>query len=96
MIAYGSNKRFESNNLGDLQQPTYNLEYAPQLFFFDFNPVMGGPIRQNKLWYFGSVSGNRGNTQILDTYFKPDDPSTPENCRNRPPTTCAWPTPAPF
>jgi hypothetical protein len=83
-IAYGSRQEFESNNLGDLQNPPYNFRYVPQLFFFDFNPVVGGPIRENKLWYFGSVSGNRSNTQILDTYFKPDEPSTPENCRNRP------------
>ena len=81
-IAYGSNQRFESNNLGDLQQ-TIGLRYVPQLFFFDFNPVVGGPIRENKLWYFGSVSGNRSNTQILDTYFKPGHPGTLESCRNR-------------
>jgi Carboxypeptidase regulatory-like domain len=75
-IAYGSNQHFESNNLGDLQEGPNPLKYAPQLFFFDFNPVVGGPIRENKLWYFGSVSGNRSNTQILDVYFK-DHPSTP-------------------
>jgi hypothetical protein len=84
-IAYGSNQHFERNNLGDLQNPPTNLKYAPQLFFFDFNPVIGGPIKENKLWYFGSVSGNRSNSQILDVYFKPDEPSTPENCRNRTP-----------
>src|SRR5262245_88483 len=84
-IAYGSNQHFESNNLGELQEAPYNFRYVPQLFFFDFNPVVGGPIRENKLWYFGSVSGNRSNTQILDTYFKPDEPSTPEKCRNRTP-----------
>jgi hypothetical protein len=61
------------------------LKYAPELFFFDFNPVIGGPIEENKLWYFGSVSGNRSNSQILDVYFKPDEPSTPEHCRNRAP-----------
>jgi hypothetical protein len=85
VIAYGSRQGFESNNLGDLQDPPYNFQYAPQEFFFDFNPVIGGPIRENKLWYFASMSGNRSNSRILDTYFKPDHPSTPENCRNRPP-----------
>ena len=83
-IAYGSNQHFERNNLGELQQ-TIGLRYVPQLFFFDFNPVIGGPIRQNKLWYFGSVSGNRSNTQVLDVYFNPNLPSTPEKCRNRTP-----------
>jgi hypothetical protein len=83
-IAYGSNKHFEWNNLGDLQEGPNPLRYAPQLFFFDFNPVIGGPIRENKLWYFGSVSGNRSNSQILDVYFK-DHPSTPpELVRDRP------------
>jgi hypothetical protein len=86
-IAYGSNKRFESNNLGDLQR-TIGLRYVPQQFFYDFNPVVGGPIRQNRLWFFGSISGNKSNTQILDTYFKPNDPNTPSYCRNAAPNTC--------
>jgi hypothetical protein len=84
-IAYGSNQHFERNNLGELQNGPNPLKYAPQLFFFDFNPVIGGPIKANKLWYFGSVSGNRSNSQVLDIYFKPNEPSTPEKCRNRPP-----------
>jgi hypothetical protein len=83
-IAYGSNQHFERNNLGSLQTGPNPFRYVPQLFFFDFNPVIGGPIRENKLWYFGSVAGNRSNTQILDIFFKPDEPSTPESCRNRP------------
>jgi hypothetical protein len=84
-IAYGSREAFEWNNLGDLQDPPYNFQYAPQEFTFDFNSVIGGPIREDKLWYFASIAGNRSNTRILDTYFKPDSPSTPEECRNRPP-----------
>ena len=84
-IAYGSRENFESNNLGDLQGPPSNFQFAPQEFFYDFNTVIGGPLKQNKLWYFASLSGNRSNTRILDTYFKPDAPSTPEKCRNRPP-----------
>ena len=84
-IAYGSREDFEFNNLGDLQTGPNPLKYAPQEFFFDFNPVIGGPIMQNRLWYFGSFSGVRSNNRILDTYFKPDHPGTPEQCRNRPP-----------
>jgi hypothetical protein len=84
-IAYGSNQHFERNNLGALQTGPNPIKYAPQLFFFDFNPVVGGPIKANKLWYFGSVAGNRSNTQQLDIYFKPNEPSTPAQCRNRPP-----------
>src|SRR5436190_4826551 len=83
-IAYGSNQHFERNNLGDLQTGPNPIKYAPQLFFYDFNPVIGGPIKENKLWYFGSVSGNRSNSQILDVYFKPDEPSTPAECRSKP------------
>jgi hypothetical protein len=83
-IAYGSNQHFERNNLGALQTGPNPIKYAPQLFFFDFNPVVGGPIKQNKLWYFGSVSGNDSNTQQLDIYFKPYEPSTPAECRSRP------------
>ena len=83
-IAYGSRETFESDNLGELKNAPYNFKFAPQEFFFDFNPVIGGPIKENKLWYFGSVSGNRSNTRILDTYFKPYEPSTPANCQDKP------------
>jgi hypothetical protein len=83
-VAYGSNQHFERNNLGDLQTGSNPIKYAPQLFFFDFNPVVGGPIAENKLWYFGSVSGNRSNSQQLDIYFKPYEPSTPAECQGRP------------
>ena len=70
-ISYGSRETFETNNLGDLQDPPYNFQYAPQEFFFDFNSVVGGPLKRDKLWYFASIAGNRSNTRILDTYFKP-------------------------
>jgi hypothetical protein len=83
-IAYGSNQHFEWNNLGDLQTGPAPIKYAPQLFFFDFNPVIGGPIKENKLWYFGSVSAQRNNAQQLDIYFKPYEPSTPADCRDKP------------
>src|SRR5437667_617004 len=83
-IAYGSNQHFERNNLGALQTGPNPIKYAPQLFFFDFNPVIGGPVKENKLWYFGSVSGNRSNSQQLDISFKPYEPSTPADCRSRP------------
>jgi len=83
-ISYGSKETFEWNNLGDLQEAPYNFKYAPQEFFFDFNSVIGGPIKENKLWYFGSMAGNRSNTRILDTYFKPYSPSTPKECQDRP------------
>jgi hypothetical protein len=59
------------------------------LFFFDFNPVVGGPIRENKLWYFGSLSGNRSNTQILDVYFKEGHPATPPGKGGQPADTGA-------
>jgi hypothetical protein len=83
-IAYGSNQHFERNNLGDLQTGPNPIKYAPQLFFFDYNPVIGGPIKENKLWYFGSVSANRSNSQQLDIYFKPYEPSTPAQCQDKP------------
>ena len=83
-IAYGSRETFEWNNLGDLQNAPYNFKYAPQVFFFDFNPVIGGPIKENKLWYFGSVSGNRSNTPDSRHLLQAGQPSTPEECQNRP------------
>ena len=94
-IAYGSNKNSSRTTSATRRSPRTTSSYAPQLFFFDFNPVVGGPIKENKLWYFGSVSGNKSNSQILDIYFKPDEPSTPEQCRNRPADNLCRPTPEP-
>ena len=75
----------------------YNFRYAPQEFFFDFNPVVGGPIKENKLWYFGSVSGNRSNSPDPRHLLQAGRAPTPEQCRTGPRTiqrSGARPTPA--
>ena len=76
-IGYGSNENFEKDNQSQALKDD-GFVYAPQLFAWDFNGVAGGPVIENKLWWFGSFAGNRSNTQILDTFFNPDEPSTPE------------------
>lgn len=88
-VAYASSKRFESNNITpDLA--AVGLKYAYQLYAWDFNPTVGGPIKKDKLWYFVSFAGNQSDTQVLDIYFNPSEPSTPEQtpeesgCRTRP------------
>ncbi len=80
--AYASNQHFERSNITPYLN-SIGLKYAPQLFFWDFNPGVGGPIKKDKLWYFAAFTGQNQNSQILDIYFKPDEPSTPEECRNR-------------
>ena len=82
-IIYASNKHFESNNITPELAAT-GLKYAYNLYSYDFNPVAGGPIRKDKLWYFVSFSANESDSEVLDIYFKPNEPSTPENCRDRP------------
>ena len=82
-IAYASNKRFESNNITPELAAT-GLKYAYELFAYDFNPTAGGPIKKDKLWYFASFSANNRNGEVLDIYFKPNEPSTPPECRDRP------------
>jgi len=82
-IAYGSNKRFESNNITPELEAT-GLKYAYELFAYDFNPTAGGPIKKDKLWYFASFSANNRNGEVLDIYFRPNEPSTPVECRDRP------------
>ena len=57
---------------------------AYELFAYDFNPTAGGPIKKDKLWYFASFSANNRNGEVLDIYFKPNEPSTPAECRDRP------------
>ena len=82
-IAYGSNKRFESNKITPELEAT-GLKYAYELFAYDFNPTVGGPIKKDKLWYFASFSANNRNGEVLDIYFRPNEPSTPAECRDRP------------
>jgi hypothetical protein len=82
-VAYGSNQHWERSNITPYLN-SVGLQYAPQLFFYDFNPVLGGPIKKDKLWFFGSFSANNSNSQVLGIYFKPNEPSTPPECQNRP------------
>ncbi|HEY7171274.1 MAG TPA: carboxypeptidase regulatory-like domain-containing protein [Vicinamibacterales bacterium] len=84
-IAYASNRHFESSNITP-ELAAQGLRYAYQLFAYDFNPTVGGPIRKNKLWYFASFSANENDGEVLDIYFKPNEPSTPAECRDRPVT----------
>jgi hypothetical protein len=88
-IAYGSTKRFESSNITP-ELAAVGLKYAYSLYAWDFNPTIGGPIKKDKLWYFASFAANQSDTQVLDIYFNPNEPSTPEQtpeeagCRTRP------------
>jgi hypothetical protein len=75
-IAYGYHKRFASDNIPDNLRAV-GFRVAPQIFSYDFNPVLGGPIVQDKLWFFASLTGNNQNSYVLDTYFKEGHPSTP-------------------
>jgi len=68
-IAYGSNKRFESNKITPELEAT-GLKYAYELFAYDFNPTVGGPIKKDKLWYFASFSANNRNGEVLDIYLQ--------------------------
>jgi hypothetical protein len=40
-------------------------------------------VQKDRLWYFVAFAGQNQNTQILDNYFKPNEPSTPAECRSR-------------
>jgi len=76
-IGYGSNQNFEKDNQNQALKDD-GFVYAPQLFAWDFNGVAGGPIQENKLWWFGSFAGSRSDTQVLDTFYKEGNPNTPE------------------
>ena len=64
-IAYGSHRKTEWSNITPELAAT-GLKYAYQLFAFDFNPTAGGPIKKDKLWYFGSFSANKSDSEVLD------------------------------
>ena len=77
IFANGTNENFADDNLTD-ELRDQGFEFAPQAYTYSINPSAGGPIVKDKLWFFASFIENRGKNFILDTFFDPDEPSTPD------------------
>ena len=39
---------------------------------------MGGPIKENYLWFFGSMYKRASESYVLDRFFDLNEPSTPD------------------
>ncbi len=76
LIAYGTGESLESDNLSQ-ELKDQGFEFAPVDFDRYANLAAGGPIKKDKLWWFGSILVNEFNEFRLDTFYDPDEPSTP-------------------
>ena len=76
-FASGTTGGFEWDNQSqDLKDQGF--EFAPIDHRYSFNPAAGGPIVQDKLWFFASMIENRGRQYVLDRFWDLDEPSTPD------------------
>ena len=74
-IAYGSRETFECEQPRRPAGRSVQLQVRAAGVLLRLQPGRSaGRSSENKLWYFASIAGNRSNTRILDTYFKPDQP----------------------
>ena len=64
----------QSQELKDL-----GFEFAPIDYRYSFNPAVGGPIVEDKLWFFASMIENRSRQYVLDRFWDLDEPSTPDD-----------------
>jgi carboxypeptidase family protein len=65
-----SNGSMQSNNLGNLLSRGLIAPDAVDLLYYA-NVAVGGPIKRDRLWFFGSY-GNNGNSNIVSNSFYPD------------------------
>ena len=73
----GTNDNFAFSNLSP-ELEDQGFAFAPTAWSYGINPAFGGPIVEDKLWFFGSYVRNRNKTYRTDIFFDPDEPSTPD------------------
>ena len=73
----GTSEGFEWDNQNqDLKDQGFR--FAPTAYRYSFNPAVGGPIVEDKLWFFASMIENRNRQYVLDRFWDLDEPSTPD------------------
>ena len=82
----GGHERFISDNQTQ-ELKDQGFAFAPQAWNRSFNPSFGGPIARDRVWFFASYVNNLSKNYLLDSFFDPNEPSTPEDVRER----CATP-----
>ena len=79
IFASGTADWLQSDNQSpELKAPPFNFQFAPNDYIWTFNPAAGGPILEDKLWFFASALEYRNKNYFLDQFFDPAEPSTPE------------------
>ncbi len=73
----GTSGGFQSDNLSQ-ELKDLGFEFAPIDYRYSFNPAVGGPIVEDKLWFFASMIENRSRQYVLDRFWDLDEPSTPD------------------
>ena len=80
IFATGTRARFSSDNQSQ-ELKDLGFQFAPKAWEWKFNPAAGGPIKQDKLWFFASFIEGRNKRFILDRFFDLDEPSTPDSVK---------------
>ena len=76
-FATGTRARFQSDNQSQALKDR-GFRFAPTAYRYSYAPAVGGPILQDKLWFFASFLDSKSKSYALDTFFKADEPSTPK------------------
>jgi hypothetical protein len=63
------NENWQSDNLNDDMRARGVLNLTKTLRNFDFNPGIGGPIKKDKLWFFGAFRYQVLERTIPDNYY---------------------------
>ena len=73
----GTSGGFQSDNQSqELKDRGY--QFAPIAYRYSFNPAVGGPIVEDKLWFFASMIENRSRQYVIDRFWDLNEPSTPD------------------
>ena len=64
-----TNHKFQSTNLNDDLQMQGLTSVDRVNYIYDFNPAAGGPIRQDKLWFFGAYRQWETNQYMAGLYY---------------------------
>lgn len=77
LFTTGTKSQFQSNNLSpELEE--MGFAFAPTDYSFTLNPAYGGPIVQDKVWFYASALTGKSRNFILDQFFDLNEPSTPD------------------
>ena len=73
----GTRENFADSNLTP-ELEADGFAFSPTAYTGRINPSFGGPIKENKLWFFSSFVYSKSKTFRNGIFFEPDEPSTPE------------------